>query len=190
MTTTRSVLALGAAGVLLLSGCGGSGGSTSAGVAQAGSGGSAGEGSSASSAATGADPTKVDVCSLLNQDDANAVARARGLNGAQTDAATYTLTATPKDEGGTPPSSSCVFHFDGDGAQATVEVQVQSAEDFSLYKDTGKAVPGLGDEAYKGQGSTVVRVGGLMMSAGENSATDEFVVEMYKKMIPKLRQSA
>jgi hypothetical protein len=33
----------------------------------------------------------------------------------------------------------------------------------------------------------VVRVGGLMLSAGEDSFTDEFVVDLYRKMIPHLR---
>lgn len=48
-------------------------------------------------------------------------------------------------------------------------------------------MPGLGDEAYRGQGSTVVRTGGLMLSAGEDSFTDGFVVDLYRKMIPHLK---
>ena len=33
----------------------------------------------------------------------------------------------------------------------------------------------------------MVRVGGLMLSAGEDSFTDDVVVDLYRKMIPHLR---
>jgi hypothetical protein len=183
----RWIVALSALGPLLLAGCGGgSSGTSPTGVEQRGSG-AAGGGDSSGTAAADADAAKVDVCSLLSQEDASAVARAHGLNGAQTDATVYTLTATPQTDtsalGGT---SSCKFHIDGEGAEGTVVVQVQSAKDFGLYT-SGTKVAGVGDEAYKAQGSTVVRVGGLMMSAGEDSFTDDFVVDLYRKMAPHLK---
>ena len=126
------------------------------------------------------------MCSLLSQEDAAAVARAHSLNGAQTAATVYTLTATPQTDTGSEPSASCRFSIDGQGAQGTVAIQVQSAQDFAIYS-IGTKVPGSGDEAYRNQGSTVVRVGGLMLSAGEDSFSDDFVVDLYRKMIPHLK---
>jgi hypothetical protein len=184
--TTRLMLALGTAGVLLLPGCGGSTGTPAASVQQAGAADGGSGDSSQAASGKGSDPTKVDVCALLSPDDAAAVAKAHGLNGSQTDATTYKLTATPQTNTGTPPTSSCSFTISGDGAQGTVVVQVQSAENFSIYA-SGTKVPGLGDEAYRAQGTTVVRSGGYMLSAGENSFTDGFVVDLYRKMIPHLK---
>lgn len=186
MDASRWIVALGASGALLLAGCGGGSSGTSPTAAkQAGSG--AADGGSSSNDAPNAAAAKVDVCSLLSQEDASAVARAHSLNGAQTDATVYTLTATPQNDTSAPEgTSSCKFHIAGGGAGGTVVVQVQSAKDFGLYK-SGTKVAGVGDEAYKAQGSTVVRVGGLMMSAGEDSFTDSFVVDLYRKMAPHLK---
>ena len=88
------------------------------------------------------------MCSLLSQEDAAATARAHGSNGAQTAATVYTLTATPQTDTGIGPSASCRFSIDGQGAEGTVVIQVQSAKDFALYS-SGTEVTGLGDEAYK-----------------------------------------
>ena len=181
MNASKPLVALSAAGILLLAGCGGSAGPTSDAAAVGGS-----STTPSSSAAGPADVSKVDVCALLSQEDAAAVARAHSLNGAQTAATVYTLTATPQTDTGTPPSSSCRFSIDGQGAQGTVVVQVQSADDFAIYS-SGTKVDGLGDEAYRGQGTTVVRVGGLMLSAGEDSFSDDFVVDLYRKMIPHMK---
>ena len=189
MTATKVIGALGAVGVLLLAGCGGSSGSSSAGSGQsaavvAGTGDSSGQ---SSPAAGGKDPASVDVCSLLSQEDAAAVARDHSLNGSQTDTTAYKLTAKPQPSIDTPPTSSCEFTISSDGAQGTVVIQVQSADDFAALYASGTKVSGLGDEAYREQGSTVVRVGGLMLSAGEDSFTDSFVTDLYRKMAPHLK---
>jgi hypothetical protein len=184
---TKAIGALGAAGVLLLAGCGGSSGSSAAANGQdaAAIGGDSSTGRSGS-AGGGRDPASVDVCSLLSQEDAAAVARDHSLNGSQTDTTVYKLTATPQPKIDTPPTSGCEFTISSDGAQGTVVIQVQSADDFGLYS-SGTKVPGVGDEAYRGQGTTVVRVGSLMLSAGEDSFTDSFVTDLYRKMAPHLR---
>ena len=189
MHATKAIGALGAAGVLLLAGCGGSSGNSAAANGQAAAA-VAGSGNSSTgqsgSAAGGRDPASVDVCSLLSQEDAAAVARDHSLNGSQTDTTVYKLTATPQPKIDTPPTSGCEFTISSDGAQGTVVIQVQSADDFGLYS-SGTKVPGVGDEAYRGQGTTVVRVGSLMLSAGEDSFTDSFVTDLYRKMAPHLK---
>jgi hypothetical protein len=190
VNATKRFVALSAAGVLLLAGCGGN--STKASSPKTQQPGSAVAGlSDASTAPSGSatvtsNAANIDVCSLLSQDDAAATARAHSLNGAQTAATVYTLTATPQTDTGSEPSSSCAFSIDGQGASGTVVIQVQSAKDFAIYA-SGTKIPDLGDEAYRGQGSTVVRVGDLMLSAGEDSFTDAFVVDLYRKMIPHLK---
>jgi hypothetical protein len=188
VNATKSFLSLSAAGALLLAGCGGSTpSSTSVEQPETDVGGL--DDSSTEPAAPAdadSDAANIDVCSLLSEEEAAATARAHGLNGAQTEATVYTLTATPQTDTGIEPSSSCKFHIDGQGAEGTVVIQIQSADGFDLYS-SGTKVPDVGDEAYSVQGSTVVRVGGLMLSAGENSFTDEFVVDLYRKMVPDLK---
>ena len=191
MNTTKRLVALSAAGVLLLAGC--SGGSTKASSPSTKQPGSDVAGSSDTStgpsgtAAATSDIANINVCALLSQDDAAATARAHSLNGAQTAATVYTLTATPQTATGSQPIASCKFSIDGQGASGTVVIQVESAENFAAIYSSGTKVPDLGDEAYRGQGSTVVRVGDLMLSAGEDSFTDSFVVDLYRKMIPHLK---
>lgn len=132
--------------------------------------------------------TSIDVCALLSPADAAAVARDRGLNGAQTAATKYTLTTAPQPSTNpNQPSSGCKFSIDGEGAGGTVVILVQSADDFSLYRTDAAKVSGLGDEAYDDGSSTVVRVGDLMLLTSENSFSDEFVTELYRKMAPKLK---
>jgi hypothetical protein len=184
VNTTKRLIALSAAGVMLLAGCGGN--STKTLLPSAAQSDGFGDSAGPASATATSDPADIDVCSLLSQDDAAAVARAHGLNGAQTAATVYTLTATKQTDSGIEPSSSCKFTIASEGAEGTVIIQVQSAKDFDLYS-SGTKVTGLGDEAYRDQGSTVVRVGDLMISAGEDSFTDDFVVDLYRKMIPNLK---
>ena len=130
----------------------------------------------------------IDVCALLSEADAAAVARERGLNGAQTEDTKYTLTSTKVESIGTAerPMSGCKFHIDGEGASGTVEIDVAPGDGISIYSD-GEKVPGLGDEAYSGGGQTVVRVGDLLMLTSENSFTQGFAVALYQKMIPNLK---
>ncbi len=128
----------------------------------------------------------IDVCGLLSPADADAVARERGLDGAQTADTQYTLKAEKQDYGSSyVPTSGCKFAISSGGASGVVEIQVVPADNFSLYS-SGEPVPGLGDEAYRGMGTTVVRVGDLMLQAGENSFTDDFAVAMFRKMVPHL----
>ncbi|CAN5590276.1 hypothetical protein BH10ACT8_BH10ACT8_10820 [soil metagenome] len=190
-----------AALVLPLAACGGTS-STAAGKAAsppAGSGsaitGQAGSGQAGSSSDAGGTASggasragSIDVCALLSPEDAAAVARQLGLNGAQTAATKYSL-STKKVVNTNPsfPMSSCEFSIDGEGASGTVVIQVMSADNFSLYASGGTKVSGLGDEAYDQGNSTVVRVGALMLQTSENSFGNDFVVALYQKMIPKLR---
>lgn len=185
---TRSA-ALGAAGILLLTACGVS--STNAGPAGSQppiiSGAVDATTVPSGSATTTTDIADIDVCSMLSQADAAEVARQLGLNGAQTAKTVYTLTKKRVDVGGDEPSVTCKFSIDGQGAEGTVEVQVTSAKDFELYAGTDHKVSGLGDEAYSDGDDTVVRVGGLMLSTGEDSFDNDFVVALYRKIIPHLR---
>jgi hypothetical protein len=142
---------------------------------------------SSDSSGSGTSPADVDVCALLSQADADSVARTHGLDGAQTDATVYTLTATKQTDTGIEPTSSCKFTIASQGgAQGTVVFQVGSAKSFSLYS-SGKKLDGLGDEAYDNDGSTVMRVGDLMLSAGEDSLPDDFTADLMRKMAPHLK---
>jgi len=184
---TKSV-ALGAAGVVLLTACGGSTTKAQpAGPQPSSVSGTVDSASSPSGAPTSAtDVAAVDVCATLSQADAADVARARGLNGAQTAKTVYTLTKKKQVDTGSTPTSSCEFSIDGQGASGTVVIQVMSADHFDMYAVSGDKVNGLGDEAYSDGGSTVVRVGGLMLATGENSFGNDFVVALYRKIIPHL----
>jgi hypothetical protein len=148
------------------------------------------DGSSTTTASAAAGP--IDVCALLSDADAVDVATKAPLVNATS--VKYTITKekqTPSPEVVFPPLGDCKFYFYSETPEyprsinATVQIQATDAKDFGLYK-SGTPVPGLGDEAYKVTGSTVVRKGNVMLSAGENSATDDFVVAMYKKMVPHL----
>lgn len=65
-------------------------------------------------------------------------------------------------------------------------IQVVPGDNIAGYS-SGTKVSGLGDEAYDEGGSTVVRVGDVMLQTSENSFGNDFVVALYRKMIPKLR---
>ena len=186
MTMRTRSAALGAAGLLLLTACSGS--STQAepaGAQQPTDGATIASSFFLHDSAT--TEIDIDVCSMLSPADAAEVARERGLNGAQTAKTVYTLTAKKQAATGSEPSAGCAFSIDGQGASGTVVIQVSSATNFALYAASGDKVSGLGDEAYSDGGSTVVRVGGLMLSTGEDSFTNDFVVALYRKMIPNLK---
>lgn len=131
--------------------------------------------------------TDLDVCGLLSSEDAAAVAQERGLSGSASATTTYTLTATKVDYNPTSPvpTAGCKFSIQGGGASGTIVIEVVSADNFALYAD-GETVPGLGDEAVSGGGTTVVRVGDLMLQTSENSFTESFAVALYQKVIPNL----
>jgi hypothetical protein len=146
------------------------------------------EGTTPGSSAAG----PVDVCSLLTDEEAVEVATKQHL--VNSSSVKYTIEhekQTYSPEVVKPPLGGCKFQFYSETADyprsinATVVIEAHDASDFGLYK-SGKPVPGLGDEAYKSTGSTVVREGNVMLSAGENSATDDFVVAMYRPMLDNL----
>ena len=152
------------------------------------------ESTTGSEGSTGASPAAgpVDVCALLSDEDAVDVATNAPL--VNSSSVTYTIEREKQTAGPEvfkPPLGDCKFFFYSTtdiapkSISATVQIQATDASDFGLYK-SGTPVPGLGDEAYKSTGSTVVRKGNVMLSAGENSATDDFVVAIYKKMVPNL----
>lgn len=191
LSISGRLLVVGAVAILL-AGCGGSSktaskaaGSTPAGTGVAAVDTTQPSPSETASSTPSGDASAVDVCALLSQDDAAAVARAKGLNGAQTAATKYKLTAKKLPVQNK--TASCEFSIDGEGASGTVVIQVMSAENFSLYAN-GKKVDGLGDEAYTDGSATVVRVGGLMMTTSEDSFTNSFVTELFRKMAPHLKQ--
>jgi hypothetical protein len=175
-------------GSLALSGCGGSSKKVAAPPAsQLGTATSTATGTA--SAGSSSKAGSIDVCGLLSQDDAAAVARQHALNGAQTAATVYTVKATKQSypQSSPVPTSGCSFSIDGQGASGTVVIEVTSADNFAAIYGSGEKVPGLGDEAYRDSGSTVVRVGDLMLQTSEDSFTDSFVVDLYRKMIPHLK---
>ncbi|MCW2540173.1 MAG: hypothetical protein JWN95_1898 [Frankiales bacterium] len=191
-------LACGTAAVALLAGCGGSAKTANPAASEGPNASSATQAGDLSALSSVASPstggaassrvTSIDVCALLSPADAAAVARDRGLNGAQTAATKYSLTTTPQ-PGTNPnqPTSGCKFSIDGEGASGTVVILVQAAENFSLYSTDASKVPDLGDEAYDNGSSTVVRVGDLMLLTSENSFSDQFVADLYRKMVPNLK---
>ena len=136
------------------------------------------------------DPASVDVCALLPKADAEAAAdviRQRDGRGTGTK---YNLTATKQTYTGAGAVSGCKFVFDqvdSDGYRGVTVIEVISADDFKLYASDGKKVLGLGDEAVSVRGTTVVRVGDLMLQAGENTFTESFIVELFRKMAPRLK---
>ncbi|TSD95652.1 hypothetical protein FOS14_17785 [Skermania sp. ID1734] len=132
----------------------------------------------------------VDVCALLSESDAADVARSQHLSGSQSADTQYTLKTEKIDYNEqTSPRSGCKFTISGGGAVATVGIDVVPGDNFSLYANDpqAKKVDGLGDEAVTVAGTTYVRVGDVMMQAGENSATNDFAVAMFTKMAPKLQ---
>ena len=168
----------------LLAACGGSDPAADAGSAPSPDGTAVVDGL-ATPAGTANSASAVDVCALLTSQDAAAVAQERGLSGGGGNP-TYTLTSTKQDSPTSAvPTSACKFTIAGGGASGTVVIEVVSADNFSLYSD-GDAVPGLGDEAVSQGGTTVVRVGDLMLQTSENSFTEAFAVALYQKMIPNL----
>ena len=131
----------------------------------------------------GAQPGPVDVCALFTEADARAVQQATQPNG-KLDSFTATKQAVTSATGGV--LGDCKFQWNG-APTGTLSIQARTTGEMSLLKSLGKPVPGLGDEAYSYTGATNVRVGNVMLAAGENSFTESFVVEVYKRMIPKMK---
>lgn len=141
---------------------------------------------SSASSVPSADASHIDVCALLSPADAQSVAMADKLDGAQTSSTVYKLTTTDNTIPGTG-RSACRFDISSGGAEGTVLFVVKPGPEISLYTSHTK-VDGLGDEAYTGAGGgTVVRVGGLMLDEGDDSFTSDFTVDLLRKMAPKLK---
>lgn len=135
----------------------------------------------------------IDVCATLSDADVATVAEQRKLGGGAAQGAKYTVKKTPETYNAEAqkvnPKSGCRVEIDAGGAFGLVVIEVQEADGWNLYAgDSGaKKVAGVGDEAVTVRGATVAKVGNVMLSTGENSLTDEFIVELYKKMVPGLR---
>jgi hypothetical protein len=147
------------------------------------------DGSSASGSAStpGGDPSQVDVCALLSAADANAVATADKLDGAQTTSTVYKLTATKAPDAAGQGESACRFTISDGGAEGTVAFVVEQGAHIDFYTD-GTKVDGLGDEAYtNSNGGTVVRVGGLLINEADDSLSGPFTTDLLRKMAPNLK---
>ena len=77
--------------------------------------------------------------------------------------------------------------MDSDGHRGVTVIEVVSADDFKLYASDGKKVLGLGDEAVSVRGTTVVRVGDLMLSIGETTYSQAFLNEILRKVVARLK---
>ena len=195
---SRRILGPAALGVLALAAtaCGSSASSTSPAATDATSAtGTAATGTTPSSAAAaagdGSRAGSINVCSLLSQADASAVAKKFKLAGDSSATATYKLTAQKQPPATTSyPTSSCQFTIaqvttDNTGSEVTLTISVEPAK----YMDkTGTKITGLGDEAYDEGDYAQVRVGDVVLLPGQNSGADEdFINALYRAMIPNLR---
>jgi hypothetical protein len=131
------------------------------------------------------DASNIDVCALLSPSDAIAVARADQLDPAQTAKSVYTLTRT-KEEASQENSSACRFDITDTAQEATVLFQVEAGSHIDIY-NLGTKDPGLGDEAYTNEnGGSVVRVGGLMITEGDDTFDSKTTLDLLSKMAPNL----
>ena len=189
--TSRRILGPAALGLLALAAtaCGSSASSTS--PAAAGTAAATTPPSAAAAAGDGSRAGSIDVCSLLSQADASAVAKKFQLAGDSSATAVYKLTAVKQPDTTTSyPTSSCQFTIaqvtpDNTGSEVVLTISVEPAR----YMDkTGKKITGLGDEAYDEGDYAQVRVGDVVLLPGENSGADEdFINALYRAMIPGLR---
>jgi hypothetical protein len=147
--------------------------------------------SAAAAADDGSRAGSINVCSLLSQADASAVAKKFQLAGDDSATAVYKLTAQKQPDTTTSyPTSSCQFTIaqvttDNTGSEVVLTISVEPAK----YMDkTGKKITGLGDEAYDEGDYAQVRVGDVVLLPGQNSGADEdFINALYRAMIPNLR---
>jgi hypothetical protein len=119
------------------------------------------------------------VCGLFNADDAKAVVLATKSGGDTTMTATKVAVTSPK-------LGACKFQFDGTPA-GTLVIEAAPADGMSFFRGGSKPLPGIGDEAFTNAGTPYVRVGGVMLSSGENSFTSNFVIEVFRRMAPKMK---
>jgi hypothetical protein len=130
---------------------------------------------------SGTDPARVDVCALFDLDDASAVVAA--TRSGQPGGSVMTKSAMAVD---TPLLGSCKFNWNGSPAGA-IQVVAAPASALAIHRSVGTPVPGIGDEVIHERGTYYLRVGNIMLSIGENSFTSQWVLEMYKRMAPKMK---
>jgi hypothetical protein len=126
-------------------------------------------------------PGSVDVCKLFNAEDARAVVMA---------------TKPPSDVDirfsaeplavREPTLGACKFRWNGVPA-GSIAIWAMPGTAMSAHRTLGKPIPNLGDEALTELGTAYLRVGNVMLSVGENSFPLEFVIEMYKRIAPKMK---
>lgn len=133
----------------------------------------------------------LDLCPMLTDEEAAEVGSApeTRLGG---EGSTYTVTRErgvyTAEQQSIRATSSCRFVIDAGGALAVVEVQATSADNYdTLFKPGGTPIPGIGDDAVNNAGSVYVKVGGVMLSIGEYTASTEFNAEILRRIAPDLR---
>jgi hypothetical protein len=132
-------------------------------------------------AASGATPAKVDVCGLFNAADAEAVVAA--TKAGPPGGSTMTMATVAVN----PPSlGSCKFVWSGTPTGA-IQLVAEPASNLSIHRSFSTPVAGIGDEVLNERGTYYLRVGNVMLSAGENSFTSNWTLEMYKRMAPKMK---
>jgi hypothetical protein len=141
--------------------------------------------SSAAEAGSKTDPTKVDVCGLLDQGTASTVATSAKLADDNPGTTPYRLMKTKVSITG---GSACRFVIiaPNDG-EVEFLIQVQSAR-YYLPSPDDKKIPALGDDAYL-EGTPVVRVGDLKMSVGDDGLPEVVLLALMRNMAPLLRMS-
>lgn len=134
---------------------------------------------------------EIDLCPMLTDEEANEVANDAGLGGNGV-IATYTVTRErgeyTEEQQSIRTRSSCRFLIQSDGGGlGIIQVVVTAADDYeSLFKPGGEPIEGLGDDAVNNAGTIYARVGELMMSPGESSVTNDFEIEIFRKIAPDL----
>jgi hypothetical protein len=130
---------------------------------------------------SGSAPAKVDVCALFDLDDASAVVAATRSGQAGGSVMTKTSVAV-----NAPSLGACKFNWNGTPAGA-IQLVAEPASSLTIHRSFSTPVPGIGDEVLNERGTYYLRVGNVMLSAGENSFTSQWVLEMYKRMAPKMK---
>lgn len=147
-----------------------------------------------SAAAAKTHVASLNVCATLSDDDITAVARSRKLGGDSAATAVYAIKKTPTEHEAAAqkirPMSGCRISIELPGAASGIVALIaQEADGWSLYAgdSVAKKLTGIGDEAVTVRGTSYMKVGDVQVSAGENSMTDDFTVELLRKMAPGLR---
>jgi hypothetical protein len=167
-------------GALFVAGCGGDdSGATVTDTADGGESAASTTVADASTATSGGTAGQVDVCAAFSADDAKAVMKA--LNPAAT-FDDFAFEAEKVDR----PLGGCKFTISGTPT-GVIEIDADSADDLNIFRNGSKPLAGIGDEAFTNAGTPYMRVGNVMFSAGEDSFDSQFVIEVFRRMAPKLK---